>query len=61
MQERDVLRRILDLHQDGGTSQGYTDTGYVDIEHCCTTCGTFGEYGIPWPCPTVQAIRDAED
>ena len=54
----DALEAVLEIHQDGGESQGYLDDGsYGDIPHCCTECGSLGEYGVPWPCPTVTAIR----
>ena len=53
-----ALRAVLEIHQDGGESQGYTDTGTYDfMPHCCTECGSLGEYGVPYPCPTVAAIR----
>ena len=53
-----ALRAVLEIHQDGGESQGYLDTGsYGDMPHCCTECGSLGEYGVPYPCPTVTAIR----
>ena len=53
-----ALRAVLEIHQDGGESQGYTDTGTYDfMPHCCTECGSLGEYGVPWPCATVTAIR----
>ncbi len=53
-----ALRAVLEIHQDGGESQGYTDTGTYDfMPHCCTECGSLGEYGVPYPCPTVTAIR----
>ena len=53
-----ALRAVLEVHQDGGESQGYLDDGhYGDIPHCCTECGSLGEYGVPYPCPTVTAIR----
>ena len=53
-----ALRAVLEVHQDGGESQGYTDTGTYDfMPHCCTECGSLGEYGVPWPCATVTAIR----
>ena len=53
-----ALRAVLETHQDGGESQGYTDTGTYDfMPHCCTECGSLGEYGVPYPCPTVTAIR----
>lgn len=54
-----ALREVLTLHVDGGQSQGYTADapgGYGYIDHCCTECGSFGEYGEPWPCQTVRAI-----
>lgn len=51
-----ALRAVLAIHQDGGPSQGYTRDGYRTIDHCCTECGSFGEYGEPWPCPTVRAV-----
>ena len=53
-----ALRAVLEIHQDGGESQGYTDTGTYDfMPHCCTECGSLGEYGVPYPCRTVAAIR----
>ena len=53
-----ALEAVLEVHQDGGESQGYLDDGsYGDIPHCCTECGSLGEYGVPWPCATVTAIR----
>ena len=58
----DALEAVLKLHRDGGESQGYLDNGhYGVIDHCCTECGSFGEYGTTWPCPTVKAITDALD
>ena len=53
-----ALRAVLEIHQDGGESQGYLDDGsYGDLPNCCTECGSLGEYGVPFPCPTVTAIR----
>lgn len=58
----DALEAVLKVHRDGGESQGYLDNGhYGVIDHCCTECGSHGEYGTPWPCPTVKAITDALD
>ena len=55
-----ALRAVLAIHQDGGESQGYLDDGsYGDLPHCCTECGSLGEYGVPYPCPTVAAITTA--
>ena len=58
---RKALRAVLDLHRDAGPSQGYFhgDIGYGERDHCCGTCGRFGEYGVEWPCPTVRAIKTA--
>ena len=56
----DTFEEVLRIHQDGGESQGYLDDGhYGDIPHCCTECGSLGEYGVPYPCPTVTAITTA--
>jgi hypothetical protein len=57
-----AIRAVLALHADAGESQGYTQSalgGYGYIDHCCGECGTFGEYGEPWPCATVRVIRTA--
>ena len=55
-----ALEAVLELHKDGGESQGYLDDGsYGDMPHCCTECGSLGEYGVPYPCPTVTAITTA--
>lgn len=51
-----ATRRIIDLHSDGGSSQGYTESGYDVMQHACETCGSFGEYGVPWPCPTLRLL-----
>lgn len=58
-QALDALQSVLDKHQDGGRSQGYVEGGYGVMEHACTECGTLGEYGVEWPCRTVETIRDA--
>ena len=56
----DALEAVLSIHRDGGESQGYLDDGsYGDMPNCCTECGSFGEYGVPYPCPTVIAITTA--
>lgn len=58
--ERDELQARIDqvreIHKDAGPSQGYTATGYGVIEHCCGACGSHGEYGQPWPCPTFLTL-----
>lgn len=55
------MRDIVALHADDGESQVYGDFpgGYGTYEHCCDTCGTFGEYGVPWPCPTLRHLAAA--
>lgn len=58
-----ALERVKALHYDAGESQGYTPEvrgGYGMIPHCCASCGSFGEYGTPWPCETIQAIEGTE-
>lgn len=48
---------VLALHQNAGRSQGYKENGsYGYIDACCGTCGEFGEYGVPYPCPTARAL-----
>ena len=56
-----IVKRVRELHQDEGQSQGYFpgDRDYGKRDHCCGTCGEYGEYGVEWPCPTVRAIADA--
>lgn len=51
---------LRELHEDAGPSQGYTESGYGEIEHCCGTCGTHGEYGEEWPCPPMQTIIETD-
>lgn len=58
MTPEEKLQKIREIHSDGGVSQGYTDTGYGYLNHCCITCGEFGEYGIEWPCET-RKVADA--
>ena len=52
----DALEAVLKLHADAGESQGYTAGVYGVIERCCRSCGSHGEYGVSWPCPTVRMI-----
>jgi hypothetical protein len=54
--ECEARLRIVDLHRDGGQSQGFFDAGYETIDHACWTCGSHGEYGVQWPCATVKAL-----
>ena len=57
-----AVERVRALHQDEGQSQGYFpgDRGYGERDHCCGTCGEYGEYGVEWPCPTVDALDGDE-
>jgi hypothetical protein len=51
-----ALDRVRALHQPV-KGLGYRAGGsYGHIEQACTTCGTSGEYAIPWPCDTIRAI-----
>ena len=58
-----ALEAVLRAHYDDGPSQGYfgdpAPYSYGVRAHCCSTCGTHGEYGVEWPCPTVRAIAAA--
>ena len=60
--ERDHLaaaaERVRALHRDEGPSQGFFpgDRDYGKRDHCCGTCGEYGEYGVEWPCPTIRAL-----
>lgn len=57
-----VVAKVRELHQDGGGSQGFFpgDRGYGVRDHCCTECGSFGEYGVEWPCWTVRTLDQAD-
>ncbi len=59
----DAIEAVLAEHRDEGASQGYfgdpAPYDYGERAHCCSTCGTHGEYGVEWPCPTVRAIATA--
>lgn len=55
------LQEVLDLHRDGGPSQGYGNDGYGYLEHACAECGTFGEYGVEWPCETYRLVQQVRD
>lgn len=66
--ERDAaLARIAEaakLHQNAGPSQGYDSRfrgGYGMLGDCCAACGSHGEYGVEWPCPTVAALDGAPE
>lgn len=64
--ERDValahLASVRDLHQPV-EGLGYdcdeddTPGSYGHIAQVCTECGKANEYGVRWPCPTVQALN----
>lgn len=50
---------VLGRHRDGGASQGFFGNGYGTHDHCCETCGSFGEYGVAWPCADAAAALRA--
>lgn len=56
-----ALRAVEAVHFDAGGSQGYFDDGYSWRGHCCNECGSLGEYGIEYPCPTITAINGVLD
>lgn len=68
MAERDEARRQLAeaaaLHQPMRDSngeiadgQGWDESGdYTTFSPVCPTCGTSGEYAVPWPCATAAAL-----
>ncbi|MFC5992899.1 hypothetical protein ACFQE5_01590 [Pseudonocardia hispaniensis] len=59
---RSQRRAVLALHRDAGPSEGYDSSGrYTDLPRCCDTCGTHGEYGVPWPCPTARALGATDE
>lgn len=51
-----ALDRVREIHQDAGESQGYFGGRYEERDHCCSTCGSHGEYGVEWPCRTIRAL-----
>lgn len=59
--DRTALDRIRAMHQpvEGlGYDSDEDDTpgSYGDIAQVCSSCGTPGEYGVRWPCPTIRAL-----
>lgn len=62
--ERDAYKARIDavraIHRNAGPSQGYDSRysgGYGMLGDCCETCGSHGEYGVEWPCPTILALE----
>ena len=51
-------RAVLAEHEDLGGSPGYfdDDDGYGWRDDCCAQCGSFGDYGVEWPCPDVARV-----
>lgn len=56
-----LRERVEAIHQDGGDSRGFFDGEYTERDHCCTTCGTRGVYGVEWPCATIRALAGSDD
>ena len=56
--ECESKRILVELHADGGPSQGHEDEDgpYTRLDHACETCGKIGEYGVPWPCESIKAV-----
>lgn len=66
--ERDAalaaVERVRVIHRNAGPSQGYDSRfkgGYGMLGDCCAACGSHGEYGVEWPCPTVAALDGAPE
>lgn len=66
--ERDAalaaIERVRAIHLNAGPSQGYGSQfkgGYGMLGDCCESCGSHGEYGVEWPCPTIQALDGAPE
>lgn len=61
-ENRNLRARIAEVvaaHTDMGWGQGYDGEGnYTDFEHTCRVCGTWDEYAVAWPCPTVRALTE---
>ena len=49
-------RAIVARHSDGGCPVGWTKDVYGGVDHACLECGTFDEYGVAWPCPTLRIL-----
>jgi len=58
-QYRAALGAAVDLHKPV-MGQGYDmrQARLVPMQ-ACTTCGTPGEYAVPWPCPELRKIAQA--
>ena len=59
-----AIERARAIHRNAGQSQGYDSRfkgGYGMLGDCCAACGSHGEYGVEWPCPTVAALDGAPE
>jgi len=56
------IQRVRELHQPvHENAQGYDEHGnYTYINPGCSECGTFGEFTVPWPCPTIRLLDGEE-
>jgi hypothetical protein len=60
----EAVERVRAIHRNDGPSQGYDSRfkgGYGMLGDCCATCGSHGEYGVEWPCPTIAALDVAPE
>lgn len=58
------IERVRSIHRNAGPSQGYDSRfkgDYGMLGDCCETCGSHGEYGVEWPCPTVASLDGAPE
>jgi hypothetical protein len=51
-------RELLAEHQ-STSGLGYVGRDYTEMDSVCTSCGTAGEYAVPWPCRTVLLLAEA--
>ncbi|MGW2371735.1 DUF6221 family protein [Kitasatospora sp. NPDC001683] len=49
-------RQIIDEHQ-SIPGAGLDGTRCVAMD-ACTSCGTYDEYGVPWPCRTIRSLAE---
>lgn len=59
-----AIDRVRALHRPvEGLGYGSDDDpgAYGDIAQVCSSCGTSGEHGVRWPCPTIAALNPPKE
>lgn len=61
-----AIARVRALHRpvEGlgyGPDDDDTPGAYGDIAQVCSSCGTSGEHGVRWPCPTIAALNPPKE